>query len=240
MLNVELIPILNDNYTYLLQDTESHAVGIVDPGAADPVLEMLEQRGLALTHILITHHHGDHIDGMKTLRKKYGAHVCGPRGEVDKIGNLDTVLGEGDTFQFGAETAGIIETPGHTLGHIAYWFEKSGKLFCGDTLFAMGCGRVFEGSLEQMYESLRKLGELPSDTQIYCGHEYTVANGEFAMNIEPDNGTLRQRLNTVKAARARGEPTLPSTIREELQTNVFLRARDAAHFAEIRRAKDAA
>ena len=166
----------------------------------------------------------DHIGGNAALKDRYGAKIVGPRAEISRIAGLDRTVGEGDEVAVGTETARVFETPGHTSGHIVYWFETSKALFCGDTLFALGCGRLFEGTPAQMWDSLSKLRALPDDTRVYCGHEYTAGNAKFALTIEPDNAELAARAEEIAAARARGEPTIPSQLGLEKRTNPFLRA----------------
>ena len=237
-LKIDPIPLLKDNYAYLLVD-DSGKVAILDPAEAGPVQLVLEEKGLKPDYILNTHHHGDHTAGNKVLKQTYECEVVGPAAERERIPALDRGLGEGDVFTFGGTAARIIETPGHTSGHICFHFEKDKALFCGDTLFAMGCGRVFEGTPAQMWDSLQKLAVLPEETKVYCGHEYTLSNGEFALGIEPGNTALQKRMTEVRALRQGGLPTIPSTIGLERETNVFLRAGSAETFAAIRAAKDA-
>jgi len=257
-LKVQIVPALSDNYIYILM-TEAEAggkpaVGVVDPGDAGAVIKALDHRGLVPTDILITHHHNDHTAGAHALKERYGARITGPQAEHGRLPELDRMVSEGDTVQLGPVSAHVLETPGHTAGHISYWFEDGKALFCGDTMFAMGCGRLFEGSPEQMWESLKKLRALPEDTQVYCGHEYTLNNARFARAIDPDNKALADRMRVVEGMRSRGLATIPSTIGDERLTNPFLRAdapelqkhldmtgKSAAEvFAEIRRRKDAA
>ena len=251
-LQVELIPAFSDNYIYLIRDSGSDAVGIVDPGAAAPALQALDERKLRLTDILLTHHHDDHIGGVAALKDRYGARVVGPGSEAARIPGMDTTVAEGDTVTFGSETARVFETPGHTRGHISLWFEASSALFCGDTLFALGCGRLFEGTPKDMWTSLLKLCRLPDETQVYCGHEYTLSNAKFAVTVDPANAELKGYADDIARLRADGRPTIPTTIGLEKRTNPFLRADDpavqaavgmnggdpAAVFGEIRRRKD--
>jgi hydroxyacylglutathione hydrolase len=251
-MNIEIIPAFSDNYVYLLRDPDTDAVGVVDPGDAGPVLAALDRLGWRLTHIFNTHHHNDHIGGNRILKDRYGAPVIGPRADADRIPDLDLGVGDGDSLKFGSQDVGVLEVPGHTRAHIAFWFPDAGVLFPGDTLFALGCGRLFEGTPEQMWHSLGKLRDLPADTRIYCGHEYTQSNARFALSIDPDNPALRERAAHIDALRAEGRPTIPSTLGEERLTNPFLRADDpdlsaavglaggdpVAVFAEIRRRKD--
>lgn len=223
MLDIHLVPCLKDNYAYLVHDRASGQVAAVDPSEAGPVLQALAARGLRLTHVLNTHHHFDHTGGNLELKETTGARVVGPKADADRIPGIDLGLGEGDTFALGEATARIFDIPAHTKGHIAFWFERDEAVFTGDTLFAMGCGRLFEGTPAQMWASLSKLAGLPDDTRVYCGHEYTLANGRFALTLEPGNHDLRQRMVDVEARRSRGEPTIPSTIGLERSTNPFLR-----------------
>jgi len=251
-LDIHQIPALNDNYVYLARDAEADSCACIDPAVAAPVLATLDKLGWRLTHILNTHHHGDHTGGNMEIKRATGCTIVGNRDDARRIPGLDVAVVEGDTVTLGTQTAEIIEVSGHTVGHIAYWFADSRALFCGDTLFALGCGRLFEGTPEQMWRSLGKLRALPGEARVYCAHEYTQANAAFALSVEPDNQALRDRARRVDALRAEGEPTVPSTIAEERATNPFLRAdeddlkraaglagRDAvATFAEIRRRKD--
>ncbi|WP_440994990.1 hydroxyacylglutathione hydrolase [Arhodomonas sp. SL1] len=221
MTDVFAIPAFSDNYIWMLADADSHRALVVDPGDAAPVQETLCRRGLSLAGILITHHHPDHVGGVEALLAGWDVPVWGPAGEripgrTHAVAGGDTVRPEG----FGLKFA-VIECPGHTAGHIAYY--GNGMLFCGDTLFAGGCGRLFEGTPEQMHASLSRFAGLPGDTRVYCAHEYTLANLRFAAAVEPDNTALQERLEGVRAAREIGEITLPSTIAEERATNPFLR-----------------
>ena len=250
-LEIQQIPALRDNYIYLLREPKSGAVGAVDPSVAAPVLAALESRGLKLTHVINTHHHPDHTGGNLELKAATGAIIVGPLADKGRIPGIDVAVGDGDTFKFGDEAATVFDVPGHTRGHIAYWFKDSQALFSGDTLFLMGCGRLFEGTPQQMWSSLSKLKALPPATRVYCGHEYTQANARFALTVEPKNADLVARAQRVDAVRAAGQSTVPGTLADELATNPFLRADvpdlqramgapgDAvATFAAIRKAKD--
>lgn len=236
MIDIELIPVLSDNYSYVI--TSGDKVAVIDPGEAEPVIDYLESKKLKLDYILNTHHHGDHIGGNKALKEKYGAQIIGPEAERAKIPAMDIGLREQDAFEFGSEVAHIIETPGHTAGHICFYFTNSEALFSGDTLFSMGCGRLFEGSPADMYSSLARLKALPDDVMVYCGHEYTQANAEFCVTQEPDNIDLRQRQQEINELREAGKPTIPVSLGTEKKTNVFLRATDENEFAKIRSLKD--
>jgi hydroxyacylglutathione hydrolase len=248
---IRQIPVLHDNYVYLLHDAETGATGAVDPSVAGPVLRVLDETRWQLTHILNTHHHPDHTGGNLEIKQATGATIVGPRADRDRIPGIDVALGEGDIYAMGAQTAQVFDVPGHTRGHIAFWFADSSALFCGDTLFLMGCGRLFEGTPDQMWRSLGKLRALPPKTRVYCGHEYTQSNARFALTVEPENQALIARARRVDALRAEGKSTVPGTMAEESATNPFLRADrpaiqaaagtlgDAvATFAAIRRRKD--
>ena len=227
MLNIHLIPCLKDNYAYLVHEPSTRSVAVVDPSEAVPVLEALAQHKLKLTHILNTHHHFDHTGGNLELKEKTGAQVIGPKADADRIPGIDAGVGEGDLMSVGISIARVFDIPAHTRGHIAFWFEADKAVFTGDTMFAMGCGRLFEGTPAQMWNSLSKLSRLPADTRVYCGHEYTQSNGRFALTLEPGNGVLVERMKEVDRLRAENKPTIPTTIGLELQTNPFLRPSSA-------------
>ncbi|MCB9982217.1 MAG: hydroxyacylglutathione hydrolase [Rhodospirillales bacterium] len=237
MINVTLIPVHKDNYCYLLE-AEDGSVGLVDPGEAGPVIATLKEKKLQPDVIFVTHHHWDHIDGIPGLLGRHSCPVAGPFSETTRILQMDILLDEDSAFEFGDEAVRVLETPGHTRGAICLYFPESGLLFTGDTLFSLGCGRLFEGTPEQMWNSLQKIIALPDETLIYCGHEYTQANAEFCLRVEPDNQALQKRSEAVKALRAKGQPTLPVPLKTEKETNVFLRAGSAERFAELRALKD--
>lgn len=230
-LEIEQIPTRSDNYVYLIRESGQGKVGVVDPSDAEPVIEALDRLGWTLTHILNTHHHNDHTGGNLELKEKYGCEVVGPLADHDRIAGIDIDVADGDTYTFGDAVVKVYDTPGHTRGHIGFWFEESKALFCGDTLFALGCGRVFEGTFEQMWESLGKLRALPDDTMVYCAHEYTQANAKFAVTIETGNQALIDRAAEIDALRAENKRTVPSLLGLEKETNPFLRA-DVASVAE--------
>lgn len=252
LLDIVQIPVLTDNYVYLLRDQASGRTAVVDPADAGPVLAALTQRGWKLDFILNTHHHGDHVGGNRQLVADTGCHVVGPAADRARIPLIGTEVADGDQFALGDSVATVFDVPGHTSGHIAYWFARSQALFCGDTLFALGCGRLFEGTPAQMWQSLGKLSALPDDTRVYCAHEYTLSNARFAVTVDPENDILQQRAEAVGALRAAGRPTVPSLLGEEKATNPFLRADQpgvaaaiglsagdpVAVFAEVRRRKD--
>jgi len=223
MLDIVQIPVLQDNYLYLIHDTDSGETAIVDPALDAPVIAACEARGWRLTHIFNTHHHWDHTGANLALKEHYGLTVTGPKGEAERIPGIDRAVGDGDVVTLGATHAVVFDVPGHTAGHIAYHFEADSALFCGDTLFSMGCGRLFEGTADQMWTSLQKLRALPDDTAVYCAHEYTAANGAFALSVDPENPDLQDRMIAVKSLRAEGKPTIPTSIGLEKKTNPFLR-----------------
>ena len=221
-LQIHQFPCLSDNYGVLIHDAHADVTASIDAPEASAIEAELASTGWRLTHILNTHHHADHTGGNLALKDKTGCTIVGPRDS--RIPGIDVEVGEGESFDFGGHVAQIIATPGHTLDHIAYWFEEDKVAFVGDTLFALGCGRVFEGNPRQMWSSLKKLAALPAETSVYCGHEYTLANAKFAVTVEPDNQALQQRAEKIADLRAENKPTLPTTIGEELKTNPFLRA----------------
>lgn len=223
MLQIEQIPVLSDNYVYLVHEPVAGLTAVVDPAVTEPVVAALAHHGWRLTHILNTHHHHDHVGGNEALKAASGCVVVGPRADRERIPGIDIALGDGDIFEFGGSRARVFDVPGHTRGHIAYHFAAEHALFCGDTLFALGCGRMFEGTAPEMWASLAKLRALPGDTRVYCAHEYTQSNGRFALSVEPGNAALVARMREVDARRAANQPTVPSTLAEELATNPFLR-----------------
>ena len=249
---IQQIPVLSDNYVYLLHDAATGSTAVVDPAVSQPVLDALREKNWRLTHILNTHHHADHVGGNLELKQATGCHIVGPRADRARIPGIETEVGDGDTYRFGSAEAKVFDVPGHTSGHIAYWFPESRAVFVGDTIFMLGCGRLFEGTPQTMWASLSKLRALPPETRIYCAHEYTQSNARFALTVEPSNDALKRRSREIDAARAAGRPTVPATMAEELATNPFLRAdrpelqRDAglvgrdpaAVFGEIRHHKD--
>ena len=227
-LTIHMFPCLADNYGYLLHDAESGATAAVDTPDARAILAQLEAKAWRLTHILNTHHHADHAGGNLELKRRTGCTIVGPRADAARIPGIDVAVGEGDEVTLGAQRARVFDTPGHTRGHIVYWFPDARAAFVGDTLFAMGCGRLFEGTPRQMWSSLRKILEWPDDTRLYCAHEYTQSNARFALSVEPQNADLQQRAARVAQLRAAGQATVPTTLAEERATNPFLRPHSAA------------
>lgn len=230
-LKIHLFPCLQDNYGVLIHDADAGLTASIDAPETEPVRRALKEKGWKLTHILTTHHHGDHTAGNAELKAETGCTIIGPKGEAAKVPGIDKSVGQGDTFKFGAFEVQVLETPGHTAGHVTYFIPAARVAFAGDTLFALGCGRVFEGNAEQMWGSLKKIMALPRDTAIYCGHEYTASNARFALIIEPENVALQARAKEIEAARAAGKPTVPTRLDIELETNPFLRP----HVAAIRK-----
>jgi hydroxyacylglutathione hydrolase len=236
MLEIIPVPAFSDNYLWLVHDSVSGETAVVDPGDPAPVLAELERRGWALTQIWNTHWHPDHTGGNLAVKEATGATVSGPAGET--IPGRDVALREGDSIRLGGHIGRVIEVPGHTLGHIALLFDDDRTAFVGDTLFAMGCGRLFEGTPEQMHHSLHRLMQLPDDTRLYCAHEYTLSNARYAVHAEPDNESVSERLAAVEAMRSDGQITVPTTVAEELATNPFVLAPSLQEFARRRAEKD--
>ncbi|MBV1876371.1 MAG: hydroxyacylglutathione hydrolase [Pseudomonadales bacterium] len=252
MLEVHQIPCLSDNYGYLIHDTDSDLTASIDTPEVGPINAALAQRGWSLTHILNTHHHFDHAGGNLELKQKWDCTIVGSRSDADRIPGIDIEVDDGDSFTFGSHQAQVFNVSGHTIGHIAYYFDQADALFCGDALFALGCGRLFEGTPEQMWHSLSKFIALPDSTAVYCAHEYTQSNALFALSVEPENQALVARSKEIDQLRAKGLPTVPSLIGLEKATNPFLRpasldlqrnvglegAELVNVFAETRRRKD--
>ena len=251
-LEIAQIPVLNDNYLFLIHDPASGETAIVDPAVEEDTVAALEGRGWTPTYIFNTHHHWDHVGANLALKERYGLKIYGPAAEQERIPGIDVAVGEGDKVYLGNIAADVIFVPGHTSGHIAYHFADDKALFCGDTLFAMGCGRLFEGTAEEMWSSLSKFMALPDETSVHCAHEYTLANGKFALSIDPANEALKSRMVDVERMRKQGKPTVPTMMGLEKATNPFLRPMDEsiqetvgmygapipAVFAEVRKRKD--
>lgn len=251
-LRIEQIPVLRDNYVFLLRDEGEGACAAVDPSLAAPVLAALDRLGWTLTHIFNTHHHHDHTGGNLDLKRATGCTIVGNGRDAARIPGIDMPVEDGGEAALGSLRARVMDVSGHTMGHIAFWFASERTVFCGDTLFSLGCGRLFEGTPAQMWTSLKKLRCLPGETRVYCGHEYTESNARFALTLDANNAALRRRAAEVQALRAQGRPTVPSLLADERAANPFLRADDpalltaagldgldpVAAFAEIRRRKD--
>ena len=252
-LEIHMFPCLADNYGYLVHDSATEVTATIDTPDAAAILAALEARGWRLTHVLNTHHHADHAGGNLEIKRRTGCRIIGPRADAARIPGIDVEVGEGDEFALGTRRVRVHDTPGHTRGHIIYVLPDDGAAFVGDTLFALGCGRLFEGTPAQMWSSLQKIARLPPDTRLYCAHEYTQANARFALTVEPQNAALVARARSVEELRAARRPTIPTTVAEELATNPFLRpssrdlqktiglvgAGDVEVFARTRALKDA-
>src|SRR6195952_5025309 len=230
---IRLFPCLTDNYGYLVHDPATKAVASIDAPETGPIVKALEREGWTLTDILVTHHHGDHVGGIGELKQKYNCRVVAPHDKTAKIPHVDVRVRQGDVVKVGDLLARVLETPGHTLDHISYVFDNDKALFAADTLFSIGCGRVFEGNAPMMWESLLKLRALPDDFKLYCGHEYTASNVKFALTIEPDNAALQARAAEVTKLRAENKPTIPTFLGEEKKANVFLRADEPSVAAKL-------
>ena len=232
-LDIRTIPCLSDNYAFLAHDPDTGATALIDIPEAAPILAVLAKTGWTLTDILITHHHNDHVDGLPQVLAAHPARVIGAAADAHRLPPLDLAVADGDTIKLGSQGGQVIDVSGHTIHHVAYHFADSRALFTADSLMALGCGRVFEGTKPQMHMSLQKLAALPGDTLVYSGHEYTAANAKFALTIDPDNPALISRVREVSEKRANGSPTVPSLLSEELATNPFLRAHDPAIQAHL-------
>jgi hydroxyacylglutathione hydrolase len=232
------VPILKDNYAWLLRDSGTGATAIVDPADAQPVIEAIEKAGGRLDMILLTHHHADHTAGTDEVRARFKCPVVGAAADLHRLPKLDEALRDGDTVRLGDATATVIDTPGHTRGQINFFFADGAILLSGDTLFSLGCGRLIEGTAQEMFASLRKLAALPPETLVCCGHEYTESNARFALAVDPGNSALHDFIGKVEQLRAAGQPSVPSRLGDELKANPFLLAPDAASFATLRKKKD--
>jgi len=236
-MEIVAVPVLTDNYVWLIHNDETGETAAVDPSVSEPVLDAAAARGWSVTQVLNTHWHPDHTGGNEGIKAATGCTITAP-AEAKRVSQVDRVVVEGDRVTVAGAECAVWEIPAHTAGHIAYYFEDEGMIFVGDTMFAMGCGRLFEGTAEQMYSNLQRIAALPSDVQIYCGHEYTLANARFAAHAEPQNEAVSARLDQVKGLRDRGLITLPTTVAEERGTNPFVRASNVAEFARLRAEKD--
>ena len=237
-MKVEIIPCLQDNYSYLIIDEDKLEACVVDPSEGKPIIDYLNGKNINLKYILNTHHHYDHIGGNTELKKKFGSVVLGFNGDAKRIPEIDILLKDNEIWNSGNFKAKIIHIPGHTLGHICFYFFDENLLFTGDTLFSLGCGRIFEGTYEQMYDSLNKLKSLPKETKIYCGHEYTLNNSKFCLEHDSENSSLLKKIEFIKKQRNNNLPTIPSTLQDEIDCNIFLRANDLKTFSKLRDLKD--
>jgi hydroxyacylglutathione hydrolase len=236
-MEIVAVPVLSDNYVWLLHDDGSGETAAIDPSVAEPVLDAAAAKGWRLTQLLNTHWHPDHTGGNAGIKSPTGAPITAP-AEVERVSKVDRIVTEGDRIRVCGMEAIVWAIPAHTAGHVAYYFEGEGVIFVGDTMFAMGCGRLFEGTAEQMYANLQRIAALPEDVRIYCGHEYTLANARFAARVEPDNPAIAHRLDRVQALREAGEITLPTSVAQERATNPFVRAPNVEEFARLRAEKD--
>ena len=237
-MKIKIIPCLQDNYSYLIIDEKKDIACVVDPSESNPIIEYLENHKIKLKFILNTHHHYDHVGGNQKLKEKYGASVAGYRGDKERIPEIDILLKDQETWMYENFEAKIIHIPGHTLGHICFYFHKQESIFTGDTLFSLGCGRIFEGTYSQMFDSLMKLKELPQNTKVYCGHEYTKKNSDFCLTHDVNNENLKAKINDINIKVKAGLPTIPSTIKDELECNIFLRSNNIETFSKLRDLKD--
>ena len=237
-MRVETIPCLQDNFSYLIIDDSNNSACVVDPSEALPIINFLENRGIKLKYILNTHHHFDHIGGNKDLKKKFGSIVVGFKEDSKRIPEIDILLEDNQIWKAENFIAKIIHIPGHTSGHICFHFFQNKFAFTGDTLFSLGCGRIFEGTYKEMFESLKKIKSLPQETRIYCGHEYTLNNSKFCIAHDPDNLNLKKKIEHIKKQIKNGLPTIPSTIKDERECNIFLRVNDLKSFSKLRDLKD--
>ena len=237
-MKVEIIKCLKDNYSYVIIDEKYNHACVVDPSEAEPIINFIESKNIKLKFVLNTHHHYDHVGGNNDLKKKYKVKIIGFKNDKERIPNIDILLENNEIWKSENFEAKIIHIPGHTSGHICFYFIKEKIAFTGDTLFSLGCGRIFEGTYEQMYNSLNKLKKLPSDTKIYCGHEYTLQNSLFCSKYDKNNKNLRKKIIEIKHKVKKNLPTIPSTLKEELVYNIFLRAKNLKDFSKLRDLKD--
>jgi hydroxyacylglutathione hydrolase len=237
-MRVEIIPCLQDNYSYLIIDDNNNSACVVDPGEAKPIVDYLKNKNIKLKYILNTHHHFDHIGGNEYLKKKFGSIVVGFKKDINRIPEIDILLEDNQIWKAENFKAKIIHIPGHTTGHICFHFFQEKLVFTGDTLFSLGCGRIFEGTYKEMFESLNKIKSLPEETKVYCGHEYTLSNLKFCIKYNPENRNLKKKAENIKKKIDNGLPTIPSTIKDELECNIFLRANDLESFSKLRDLKD--
>ena len=237
-MKIQIIPCLKDNYSYLIIDEKKNIACVIDPSEADPVIEYLEGNKIELKFILNTHHHYDHVGGNQELKKKYGAGEIGYKDDKERIPSIDILVKDQETWVYENFEAKIIHVPGHTLGHICFYFYKEESVFTGDTLFSLGCGKIFEGTYSQMFDSLMKLKKLPQNTKIFCGHEYTMQNSKFCIFHDANNQNLKNKVNDIEIKLKNNLPTIPSTIKDELECNIFFRSNNIETFSKLRDLKD--
>ena len=237
-MRVQIIPCLQDNYTYLVIDEQNNTACVIDPSEANPVIKYLEKNKIKLKFILNTHHHYDHVGGNQKLKEKYGASIIGYKGDKERIPGIDIFVDDQETWIHENFEAKVIHVPGHTLGHVCFYFTKEESIFTGDTLFSLGCGRIFEGTYSQMFDSLMRLKKLPQNTKIFCGHEYTKQNSDFCIIHDKNNKNLKVKINDVEIKLKKGLPTIPSTIKDELECNIFLRSNNIESFSKLRDLQD--
>ena len=237
-MRIQIIPCLQDNYTYLVIDEKNNTACVIDPSEANPVIKYLEKNKIKLKFILNTHHHYDHVGGNQKLKEKYGASIIGYKEDKERIPGIDIFVDDQETWIHENFEAKVIHVPGHTLGHICFYFTKEESIFTGDTLFSLGCGRIFEGTYSQMFNSLMRLKKLPQNTKIFCGHEYTKQNSDFCIIHDKNNKNLKVKINDVEIKLKKGLPTVPSTIKDELECNIFLRSDNIETFSKLRDLKD--
>ena len=237
-MKIEVIPCLQDNYAYIILDEANNTACVIDPSESEPVINFLEKNNIKLKFILNTHHHYDHVGGNQELKEKYAAKIIGYKGDKDRIPGIDFLVDDQENWKQGNFEAKIIHIPGHTLGHICFYFYNENSAFTGDTLFSLGCGRIFEGTYSQMYNSLKKLKMLPENTKIFCGHEYTKQNSKFCIKHDEDNQNLKNKINENDKKLKKGLPTIPSTIKDELECNIFLKSDNLEIFSKLRDLKD--
>jgi|TARA_B100001094_G_scaffold41267_1_gene35951 hydroxyacylglutathione hydrolase len=237
-MRIEIIPCLKDNYSYLIIDESNNFACVIDPSESEPIIDFVENNNIKLKYILNTHHHFDHIGGNKELKKKFGSTILGFKDDSHRIPEIDILLDDNQIWKAENFVAKIIHIPGHTKGHICFHFFNEKIVFTGDTLFSLGCGRIFEGTYNEMFNSLNKIKSLPKDTKVFCGHEYTLSNSKFCTRYDPKNFNLKKKVESIKKKITDGLPTIPSTIKEELDCNIFLRAKDLKSFSKLRDLKD--
>ena len=237
-MRVEVIPCLQDNYSYLIIDKSNSSACVVDPSEAKPIMNFIEKENINLKYILNTHHHFDHVGGNKNLKKKYNSVVIGYKDDANRIPEIDILLEDNQIWKADNFEAKIMHIPGHTTGHICYHFFKEKLIFTGDTLFSLGCGKLFEGTYQDMFSSLKKIKKLSQDTKIYCGHEYTLQNSKFCIEYDPENTKLKNKITEIKKKLENNLPTIPSTLKDENECNIFLRAKDVESFSKLRDLKD--